>query len=337
MLSNYLMESDNAKIYQLSCSPSSIPNNLGINEKNLYFIHNSEYIPRIMAVDKHIFVNPPTENPSTIPSFDNSETCEMLCFKIIQFGTNNYVAIGLYGGFKLWSIDGKRILFQIPAKVKKENRIYAFTSIAQFQANSTSKGYDSLVCGDNYGQIFHVQGQASNWKSKIISESKEGVIALASFPGLNIIAVSYEDGKILFLQYKNNVCGPVASFDNDDMISLVLACIKGENGEIYLGAGMTNGEIQIYNMKNFSLEITIHSHLRTINSLIGYENCFISGGNDGVVNIWKVKDEKKVTLEKNYVFEDKMITGIEYSKEQKELYVSSYDFPEIIVIPNITL
>ena len=42
-------------IFKVDCTPSFIPNNLCNNSNSLFYIHNSEAMPRIMVVDKKYF------------------------------------------------------------------------------------------------------------------------------------------------------------------------------------------------------------------------------------------------------------------------------------------
>lgn len=121
---------DSYKSYRIDCAPSYLTNNLTQSEDYLFFIHNSESQPRIMKINKEIFNSSSSGNVSI---FTTNETSEMLFCKCIKLNNINYLAVGLYGGFKLWSIDGARLLFQIPAKNKIEGKIYAFVSICEFK------------------------------------------------------------------------------------------------------------------------------------------------------------------------------------------------------------
>ena len=64
----------------------------------------------------------------------------------------------------------------------------------------------------------------------------------------------------------------------------------------------------------------------------------ISISDDGCVNIWDINfDLKKVSVQKNIQIEDKMLVGVEYEPNKRELYLTSYDFPEIIIIENVII
>ena len=89
-------------------------------------------------------------------------------------------------------------------------------------------------------------------------------------------------------------------------------------------------------MNKLTLSYTINSHLRGINSIIGVNSCFISAGEDGAINVWKV-DNDKIELKNNLVFEDKILVGITYDEEQKCIYANAYDYQEIIRISNLNL
>lgn len=330
-----MQSNDSIKIIQTNSSPSHLFNNLTINDNNLYFIHNSESHPRVMSVDKKFLETQQNINTS-VKSFNNSETNEMLFVKAVKIKGTNYIGIGLYGGFKLWSNDGNRLLFQIPTKVQKPNRPYAFTSLCEFIINNSNEN-DSIICGDNYGQIFLVSGQGSNWKSKIINQQQSGITSISSIPGFNSICATYDNCQISFLKLDNGDCITLKHF-KEEQLSVTSACVKGTNGKYYAGCGFINGELKIYGFESLSCEIAIASHLRGINSVLGRNNSFVCISDDGCVNIWDINfDLKKVSVQKNIQIEDKMLVGVEYEPNKRELYLTSYDFPEIIIIENVII
>ena len=324
------------EIFKLDCTPSFISNNLCNNSNSLFYIHNSEAMPRIMVVDKKYFEDRNQEQ--YLENFNSSEKNEMLFAKVIRINNIDYIANGLYGGFKLWSIDGKRIFFQIPAKNKIEGRIYAFTSISEFRIDDTKNEFDCFLCGDNYGQIFIVSGEKFKWKSKHIYgiNNKETILSISSYIDYNYVGVCIDNGNVLILKVEKDKSEKLKEFNNAKNMSLVSSIIKTYNKDYYLGCGFVNGEIKIYNMNKLTLSYTINSHLRGINAIIGVNNCFISGGEDGAVNIWKVGNEK-IELRNNIVFEDKMIVGITYDDDKRCIYVNAYDYQEIIKISNLNL
>ena len=327
---------ENIDIFKVDCTPSFLPNNLCNNSNSLFYIHNSEAMPRIMVVDKKYFDD--INQQQYLENFNSSEKNEMLFAKVININNINYIANGLYGGFKLWSIDGKRIFFQIPAKNKIEGRIYAFTSICEFNTDNSKNEFDCFLCGDNYGQIFIVSGEKFRWKSKHIYgiNNKETILSISSYIDYNCVGVCIDNGNVLILKVEKDKSDKLKEFNNEKNISLVSSIIKNDYKDYYLGCGFVNGEIKIYNMNKLTLSYTINSHLRGINTLIGVNSCFISGAEDGAINIWKVGD-KKIELRNNLVFEDKNIVGITYDEDKRCIFANAYDYQEIIRISNLNI
>ena len=328
---------ENIEILKLECTPSLLPNNISQNSNSIFYIHNSEVTPRIMVVDKKYF-DDINQKQQYLVNFNSSEKNEMLFAKVININNTYYIANGLYGGFKLWSIDGKRIFFQIPAKNKIEGRIYAFTSISEFRIDDTKNEFDCFLCGDNYGQIFIVSGEKFRWKSKHIYgiNNKETILSISSYIDYNCVGVCIDNGNVLILKVEKDKSDKLKEFNNEKNISLVSSIIKNDYKDYYLGCGFVNGEIKIYNMNKLTLSYTINSHLRGINTLIGVNSCFISGAEDGAINIWKVGN-KKIELRNNLVFEDKNIVGITYDEDKRCIYANAYDYQEIIRISNLNI
>ncbi len=328
-----MQQKETIKIISTNSSPSHLQNNFTHNKTNFYFIHNSESNPRVISIDKTYLTNQ-SNIGSLIKSFNNSETNEMIFVKSVVINNTNYIAIGLYGGFKLWSLDGNRLLYQIPTKNQKPNRPYAFTSICEFQAEASSNGNDSLLCGDNYGQLFMVFGHGSNWKSKLINKEPNGITSVSNYKGSKYICVTYDNNNNVLYKLENGECKEIKKFKEENL-SMVSACVKDKNGKYYCGCGMINGEIKVYGFDSLICEVSISSHLRGINALIGVNDCLVGGSDDGCVNIWRIGG--KVEVVHNIQIEDKMIVGICYDDEKKVLYVSAYDCPEIIMVENVNL
>ena len=97
----------------------------------------------------------------------------MLLVKSIIIKEEEYIAVGLYNGFKLWNKEGNRLLYQISNPNTDKKKIYAFICCSDFVLDKTNKsliGADSIISGDNYGNLFLIFGSKSNWKStKIFS------------------------------------------------------------------------------------------------------------------------------------------------------------------------
>ena len=335
---------NNAIIYNLECSPSYIINNLSNSKESLYYIHNSQSFPRVLVINKKILKERTSQN-KCISVLNSSEKNEMLFIKSIMIKDNEYIAIGLYNGFKLWNKEGNRLLFQISNPNPKKNKIYAFVSCGEFLLEKNDKYKmtpDSILSGDNYGNLFLIYGSKTNWKSsKIYSTNKsESILSIGSNNEINDFGISLDNGDVLLMKIENGNCQLIKKFgENGKQIIAVNSVIfsKKDKSEFFLGSGFINGEIRIYSLKEYNWKFSINSNLRSIGPMIVKDNCeIIVGSDDGQINIWKYDDEKdNIILKNNLLFEDKMIVGLAYDNEDKCLYINSYDYPEIMTVNDI--
>jgi hypothetical protein len=330
---------DNIKYINTDSSPSHLFNNLTVSDKHIFFIHNSETLPRVMAIDKKLLYESHVENLTHyVTKLNSNETNEMLIVKCVNVNNNYFIACGLYGGFKLWSSDGNRLLFQIPTKVKTTSKPYAFTSIAEYKSNAKGNCYDSILCVDNYGQLFIVNGFAQNWRAKLLY-SNDGVSSSTVCSGLNTeyICVGYETGEVFIFKMKNDTLVEVAakldSLTNLPCFSMTVIEAMHKN---ILAISYLNGEVKLYDLSsgNFELLSTLGAHLRVINNIISYKNYFITCGDDCFVNIWKVDKDDNISVIGNYELIDKMPVGaaILEGDGKVELLVSSFDHPCLALI-----
>ena len=128
--------------------------------------------------------------------------------------------------------------------------------------------------------------------------------------------------------------------EEDGRHNISINCVifsKKDKSEFFLACGYINGEIRIYSMKDYNIKFSINSHLRSVGPMtVKDDNKIIVGSDDGQINIWKYNDdEDKITLKSNYLFEDRMIVGLIYDKDENCLYANYNDFPEIMVMSNI--
>ena len=335
----------NVIIYNLECSPSYIINNLSQSKDSIYYIHNSQSFPRVLVINKKILKekNNYTKNISVLNS---SEKNEMLFIKSIIIKEKEYIAIGLYNGFKLWNKEGNRLLYQI-SNTNNDNykKIYAFICCAEFLLDKKNKytiGADSIISGDNYGNLFLVFGAKSSWKSsKIFSTANsEGILSIGTHKEIDQFGISLDNGDVLILTMEKGVCELIKKFgENGKQLIAVNSVVfsKKDKSEFFLGCGFINGEIRIYSLKEYNWKFSINSNLRSIGPMIVRNNCeIIVGSDDGQINIWKYEDdEDKIILKKNLLFEDKMIVGLAYDDNENILFVNSYDYPEIIAVSDI--
>ena len=337
------MESTQEKIniYSIECSPSYLINNLSISKDNLYFIHNSQSFPRILIVNKKLLKENKNKSVSVLNS---SEKNEMLFVKSISLKDTEYIAVGLYNGFKLWNKDGNRLLFQISNPNTNKNKIYAFTCCSEFliySENINQNTPDSILSADNYGQLYLIYGSKSNWKNiKLFStQNNESILSIGSNIEINDIGISLDNGDIIILKIEKVHCNLVKKIEGDKQniaINLIIFPVKNKS-EFFLGCGFINGEIKIISLKDYNIKFSINSNLRSIGPMFVKDNCdIITGSEDGQIIIWGYDENKdKIILKKNVLFEDKIIVGLGYDKENKNLYISCYDFPEIICISDI--
>jgi hypothetical protein len=334
-------DNKNISIYNIECSPSYIINNLSISKDSLYFIHNSQSFPRVIVIKKDSLKK--EEKNNSISVLNSSEKNEMLFIKSITLKDAEYIAVGLYNGFKLWNKEGNRLLFQISNPTINKNKIYAFTCCSEFLLNSEKiNDYpDSIISADNYGQLYVIYGSKSNWKSSKLFTTKnaESILSIGANIEINIFGITIDNGDVLLFKNEKGNCKLIKNFEGDKQIISVNSVVfsKKDKSEYFLGCGFINGEIRIYSLKDYNLKLSINSNLRSVGPmLVKGNNEIIIGSDDGQINIWEYDDNKdKIILKNNILFEDKMIVGLAYDKNNNNLYVSCYDFPEIICVSDI--
>jgi hypothetical protein len=334
-------DNKNISIYNIECSPSYIINNLSISKDSLYFIHNSQSFPRVIVIKKDSLKK--EEKNNSISVLNSSEKNEMLFIKSITLKDAEYIAVGLYNGFKLWNKEGNRLLFQISNPTINKNKIYAFTCCSEFLLNSEKiNDYpDSIISADNYGQLYVIYGSKSNWKSSKLFTTKnaESILSIGANIEINIFGITIDNGDVLLFKNEKGNCKLIKNFEGDKQIISVNSVVfsKKDKSEYFLGCGFINGEIRIYSLKDYNLKFSINSNLRSVGPMfVKGNNEIITGSDDGQINIWEYDDNKdKIILKNNILFEDKMIVGLAYDKDNNNLYVSCYDFPEIICVSDI--
>lgn len=324
----------------IECSPSYLINNLAFLKDTLFFIHNSESLPRVISVNKRI-ISEKMKN-KFINIFNNGETNEMLFVKTISFTEGNYIAIGLYNGFKLFNTDGSRLLFQISEPKINKNKIYAFISCCGFELFDNQGVIDSILAGDNYGQLFLIHGTKSNWKSRkiYVTPRAETILSIAGCIGTKKIGITLDNGNVMIFNLENGECKLMKEFGNEYPSNIAvnsLAFANQNKNDFYLVCGFVNGEIKIYSMNNLIQKFSIKSNLRSVGPMIMIRKFeLVTGSDDGQVIIWKYdENEDKITLKNNYLFEDKMIVGLAYDENSNNLYVNAFDSPEITIISDV--
>lgn len=346
VVSNNLKRSKRIIIYNFECSPSYIINNLSISKNTLYYIHNSQIKPRVLTVNTKLLdenVNDNKQNKGVVSVFNSSETNEMLFVKSISFKENNYLAIGIYNGLKLWNKEGNKILFEIKNPSINKNKIYAFTCCTEFSLfpGEDCTYADCLLSADNYGQLYLLYESESKWISNKIftTQNSEAIISIGGSILNDHVGLGLDNGEELILKIEDGNSIIKKKIENDGRNIAINNVIFNNNDktEFFLAYGLINGEIVIFSLNNYEKRFSINSNLRSIGPMIVIKNNeIIVGSDDGQINIWKYDDEEdKIILKENLLFEDKMIVGLAYEEETNILYANSSDFPEIISISDI--
>lgn len=244
----------------------------------------------------------------------------MLKAKYIPMNNTYYIAVCLYGGFKLWSNDGSRLIYQIPCKVKQLDKPYAFTAVMHYKYNT----FDNIIAADNYGSAYIIGGSGLNWKSRLLYNYESGTTTALAYYNDDII-LSYETGEIHVIKLKSESSIEIKTkLDNpSNLPCLTLTIINKPVPR--LAAGYANGEIRIYDLSTYKLAFTIAAHLRIITSLTSYDKYLISCGDDCYVNVWKCEDS--IDIHRNIEIPDRMHVGLQVyeNKGKAELFITSYD------------
>lgn len=261
----------------------------------------------------------------------------MLICKYININGVIYVAVGLYGGFKLFSNDGNRLLTQIPSKTKNKEKPYYFQAVTGYIFNDKTKAYSAVVCGDNYGQIFLVTGSGQSWRSKIIFSNDEIAVTSLSYEYVtNYICAGFENGEIIILKIKDdNLVELIAKYNGNSSLFPCLALTTLSTPRSICVAGFTNGEIKLFDLVTHEEIASIGAHLRIVNSLTSVMNLFVSSGDDCYVNVWKINEDNKIELIRNVEIKDQMPIGSEiiFNSDGKiDLLSVCYDFPHLVYL-----
>ena len=206
--------------YNLECSPSYIINNLSQSKNSIYFIHNSQSFPRVLVINKKL-LKEQKSNTKCISVLNSSEKNEMLFVKSILIRNEEYIAIGLYNGFKLWNNEGNRLLYQISNNNNNKNKIYAFLCCGEYAYEKNNKknnnNSDSIIAGDNYGNLFLIFGSKSNWKNAKIfsSENSESILSIATNIEIEEFGISLDNGNVLIMKIKKGKCDLIKKFEEN--------------------------------------------------------------------------------------------------------------------------
>jgi WD40 repeat protein len=294
---------------------------------------------------------------------NNNETSEILRYKFINLSGTQVSVVGLYGGLKVYSSDGSRLFFNIPSKIKNEDKPYSFQAISEFYEENkysnlsddprlTNEPCQGIICADNYGQVFLVTGNNFCYKSRLLLYNPEftSLDVICDYK-TGIIACAFENGdififKIIINDEKNvNIIAKFINIDNLPCLSLANLYNKNSSSSFFAG-GFLNGEIKLFrkniiNGENkYDYYSNISSHLRMINSLSSYKNYLVSCGDDCYINIWKVDEKDEFSIHSNIEVIDKMPVGVEFVYNEKNkisLIGTCFDNPSLMIIENLNI
>ena len=274
---------------------------------------------------------------------NSSDSSEFTRIKYLYLQNTYYIGVGLIGGFQLWTNDATRLIFHIPCKNKNPDKLYCFYAISEFKNNEKSTTFDSVVCGDNFGQIFLVSGSNQNWRSKLIyNYNNVTATDIKCDENLDIIVCSFETGEIYILKLKGDSAEIIAKFDNILNLPVISLGILSSPKSL-LVAGYANGEIKVYTLeKTFDLVISIGSHLRMINAVDVLSNLgvFVTVGDDCYVNIFKIENDLTLSLQGNFDLVHKTPIGVSLFNNKDnnvDCLVTTYDNPHLIYFENIII
>lgn len=326
--------SDQISFINTECSPSFIFNNMMVSENNIYYVHNSEIQPRVIVIDKKL-VNKdvPTDSLSKfVTKLNGSETLQITSVCLLDINDTILIGVGLNGGFKLWSADGNRLLFQITNGLlhQKPYSIYAISK-------KFNKGLkNSILIGDSSGCINHLEGSESTWFNTRIFQDKQNktVTALCSDASSGIFAMAFDNGDINVADLVNSNITILETFVNELELPCTSMCSIPQ--ESAFGCAILNGELRIYSFSKLSLITIFQSHGRVINSLSILGNYLVTAGDDCYTNVLQYEKEK-LKLIRSVNSPHKMVVGAQLIKnnEKMGLCMCYFDSPCIGYMSNI--
>ena len=327
------------KFVNTECSPSYLFNNLSETNDKIYYIHNSEIQPRVIVIDKKLFSN--EDNLKKLPEFitklNGSETLQYSCIKKVEVNDKQLIAVGLLGGFKIWSSDGSKLLFQATNSNLINNKTYSVFSITErnsISLNNNTYKFNSVVFGDSHGLITQCKLNETFSAVPLYRHKKDlTVTALTSNLESGVLVSGYDNGQIIILDGENEkTITELCILDNEYNLPVVsLASINSQFISSYL-----NGELRIFSYLTLQIQIIFQAHLKSINSLSVYSNYLISSGDDSIVNVFKLENEK-FELVKNIAIPDKTPVGaIITNIENKPTLISChFDNPVLAVLDKV--
>ena len=335
-------------IINTECSPSYIPNNLTISDLEIYYVHNSEIQPRIIVLNKDILSNPNSKDNLSkyVSKLNGNESLQISCINCC-INNGGVIAVGLYGGFKIWNKEGNRLLYHLTDNSYKD-KPFTITAISErkSESNKDKSIQNYIIFGDSFGNIYQCSGSNTSWTNTKIFSNKNN-LSVTSLVGLNddYIAAAYENGEIKILDCKKTdnsdtkttiLSSEVETFTNE--YDLPCLCISSVDNNKYLVVGLVNGEIRIYSIKSLSLICTFQSHSRMINALSCVDNYIATASDDCYINVLSFNNEKLKVI-KSLKIPNKMPVGVKLLKVKENkisLIGCCFDNPNLVYYEDIS-
>lgn len=324
------------------CSASYSFNNLTESETKIFYIHNSEIQPRIIVIDKKLFsIETDQKNLGDyITKLNGNEVLQYSSIKKVEVDGKEYIAVGLLGGFKIWSHDGVKLLFQATNENFinfKSYSVYAICDRRCVGKNYKKSNYNnSVIFGDSHGTITQCNLKETFVATKLYQNKKDATVtALTTNFSSGVIVSGYDNGQLIVLdgESENDVTELIV-FDNEYNLPVIsLVTLNKENSFI---AGYLNGEIRIFSYSSLQMMFIFQAHSKNITSLSSFESYFTSTGEDGFINVYKFSNNR-LEVTKNIGLENKIPVGSVITKiDGKNCLVScSFDNPILVIFDNV--
>jgi len=169
--------------------------------------------------------------------------------------------------------------------------------------------------------------------NKILSVNRENIISLWDLSTGSIIREVREDFSVTSLMSNENTVASGGEYgelclrdlENFDMLHMVKAHEKRINAvcfkDTYLATGSSDGKIKLWEIKDFREVLTLEGHNDEILSLAVRpgRNELLSGGEDGLLNVWSVPDGALIKTIKR----ENGITAIDFDRTGEKLFFVS--------------
>ena len=336
-------DSKRLKYINTECSPSYNFNNLTESKDKIYYIHNSEVQPRIIVIDKKLFSIEIKQDKLSeyITKLNGNETLQFACLKKVEINSIEMIAVGLYGGFKIWSLDGNQLIYQVINEKILNFKPFSVNAVTERRSKSTAKTWNKVVYGDSHGTLIQISFESSSLSTQKLYQHKKElpVTALTTYFTSGLIVVGFSNGQLIILDGESEKdCCVLQDFLNEYELPIVsLVTVLKENCFV---SGYLNGEIRIYSYLTLTPVYYFQAHLKSINSLSVFENengsKIISTGEDGYVNVYMLNNEI-LTVQNNIGLQSKIPIGSIVTKINGKISLVSchYDNPVLAFLEGI--